>query len=46
MADSQVQYFNNGDTDRLHPNAKGNYRLAKTILYQLHTLASTFVQEK
>jgi lysophospholipase L1-like esterase len=46
LADSQVQYFNNGDTDRLHPNAKGNYRLAKTILYQLQTLPSTFVQEK
>ncbi len=46
LADSQVQYFNHADTDRLHPNAKGNYRLAKTILYQLQALPSTFVQEK
>ena len=45
LADSQVQYFNHADTDRLHPNAKGNYRLAKTILYQLQTLPSTFVPE-
>jgi lysophospholipase L1-like esterase len=45
LADSQVQYFNNVDTDRLHPNAKGNYRLAKTIFYQLQALPSTFVLE-
>jgi len=45
LADSQVQYFNNADTDRLHPNAKGNYRLAKTILYQLQALPSKFVHE-
>jgi lysophospholipase L1-like esterase len=45
LSDSQVQYFNHADTDRLHPNAKGNYRLAKTILYQLQSLPSTFVQE-
>ncbi len=45
LADSQVQYFNNADTDRLHPNAKGNYRLALTIFHQLQALPSTFVQE-
>lgn len=45
LSDSQVPYFNNGDTDRLHPNAKGNYRMAKTILYQLQALPSTFVNE-
>jgi lysophospholipase L1-like esterase len=45
LADSQVPYFNNADTDRLHPNAKGNYRLAKTIFYQLQALPSTFVAE-
>jgi len=45
LSDSQVQYFNHADTDRLHPNAKGNYRLAKTILYQLQALPSTFVKE-
>ncbi len=45
LADSQVQFFNNADTDRLHPNAKGNYRLALTIFHQLQALPSTFVQE-
>lgn len=45
LADLQVPYFNNADTDRLHPNAKGNYRLAKTIFYQLQSLPSTFVSE-
>jgi len=29
--------------DRLHPNANGDYRLAKTIQYQLLALPSTFV---
>lgn len=42
LADSQVKYFNNADTDRLHPNALGNYRLAKTIQYQLLALPATF----
>jgi lysophospholipase L1-like esterase len=42
VADSHVKYFNNGETDRLHLNAKGNYRLAKTIQYQLLMLPSTF----
>lgn len=45
LADSQVQYFNNADTDRLHPNAKGNYRLALTIFHQLQSFPSTFVPE-
>lgn len=45
LADSQVSYFINAETDRLHPNALGNYRLAKTILYQLRALPSTFVHE-
>ncbi len=43
LADAQVQYFHNKETDRLHPNALGDYRLAKTIQYQLLTLPSTFV---
>jgi lysophospholipase L1-like esterase len=43
LADAQVQYFHNKDTDRLHPNALGDYRLAKTIQYQLLTLPSSFV---
>jgi lysophospholipase L1-like esterase len=43
LADAQVPYFHDKDTDRLHPNALGDYRLAKTIQYQLLALPSTFV---
>jgi len=43
LADAQSQYFNNKETDRLHPNALGDYRLAKTIQYQLLALPATFV---
>jgi lysophospholipase L1-like esterase len=42
LADSQAKYFINTDTDRLHLNALGNYRLAKTIQYQLLALPATF----
>ena len=45
LAESQLQYFHNKDIDRLHPNALGDYRLAKTIQYQLLTLPSTFVMQ-
>lgn len=45
MADAQSQYFAKKDTDRLHPNALGDYRLAKTIQYQLLALPSGFVVE-
>lgn len=45
LVDSHSQYFHNNDTDRLHPNASGDYRLAKTIQYQLLTLPSTFVEK-
>ncbi len=43
LADTQSQYFHNKEMDRLHPNAVGDYRLAKTIQYQLLALPSTFV---
>ena len=43
LADAQSQYFNNKETDRLHPNAVGDYRLAKTIQYQLLAFPSDFV---
>jgi lysophospholipase L1-like esterase len=43
LAVSQAQYFHNNETDRLHPNATGDYRLAKTIQYQLLALPSGFV---
>jgi hypothetical protein len=45
MAESHLQYFHKKDTDRLHPNALGDYRLAKTIQYQLLALPSGFVTE-
>jgi len=43
LADAQFQYFHNKETDKLHPNALGDYRLAKTIQYQLLALPSGFV---
>jgi lysophospholipase L1-like esterase len=46
MVDAQSQYFNNKETDRLHPNALGDYRLAKTIQYKLLALPSGFVIDK
>ncbi|MFV5687121.1 SGNH/GDSL hydrolase family protein [Flavobacterium sp. ZT3R25] len=45
MADAQSQYFHDKEKDRLHPNALGDYRLAKTIQYQLLALPSDFVVE-
>lgn len=43
LADAHGVYFHNVDTDRLHPNAVGDYRIAKTLQYQLLALPSTFV---
>lgn len=43
LATPQSQYFENKDTDMLHLNASGNYRLAKAIQYQLLALPSTFI---
>lgn len=45
MAESHLQYFHDKKTDQLHPNALGDYRLAKTIQYQLLALPSGFVKE-
>ena len=42
MNDSHIQYFSNKDTDRLHPNIEGHKRMAKTIMYQILTLPSSF----
>jgi hypothetical protein len=44
LADAQAQYFHDKETDRLHPNALGDYRLAKTIQYQLLALPSSFAK--
>ena len=38
MVEEHVRYFANPDTDRLHPNAKGHERIARTLLYQLQAL--------
>ena len=40
VLDSNTKYFSNASTDRLHPNSAGNFRLAKTIQYQLLSLPS------
>lgn len=45
VLDSYTKYFSNPDTDRLHPNSAGNFRLAKTIQYQLLTLPSVLLPE-
>ncbi len=42
MNDAHARYFRNAETDRLHPNSNGNYRLAKTIQYQVLALPSSF----
>lgn len=42
MNDAHARYFHNKDTDRLHPNAKGHHRIAKTLMYQLLTLPASF----
>ncbi|WP_243345366.1 SGNH/GDSL hydrolase family protein [Parabacteroides sp. FAFU027] len=46
MSDAHAQYFHDKDTDMLHPNAAGDYRLAKTIQYQLLALPASFVQSR
>ncbi|NDV59479.1 SGNH/GDSL hydrolase family protein [Bacteroides sp. 519] len=40
--ESNTPYINKEYTDRLHPNAAGHYRLARTIQYQLLTLPVGF----
>lgn len=42
MFDSHSQYFHDEATDRLHPNAKGHYRMAKSIMYQLLAYPADF----
>ena len=38
LMDEQAEFFNNKDTDRLHPNNEGHRRMALTLMYQLATL--------
>jgi lysophospholipase L1-like esterase len=42
LLDVHAPYFNNADTDRLHPNDLGHQRLARTLYYQLMTLPCVF----
>lgn len=37
MLDEYAQFFNNAETDRLHPNDAGHERMAKALMYQLLT---------
>lgn len=42
LMDEHVVYFNDGATDRLHPNDTGHERLARTLMYQLMALPCAF----
>lgn len=42
LLDGHAPYFNDADTDRLHPNNAGHNRMARTLYYQLLTLPCTF----
>lgn len=42
LLDTHTQYFNDADTDRLHPNDNGHHRMAATLLYQLGTIPCIF----
>src|SRR5574344_35816 len=39
---NQRQYYQNADTDQLHPNDAGHQRMARTLYYQLATLPCIF----
>ena len=42
LQEEQLQYFAKPDVDQLHPNDKGQERMARTLMYQLLTLPCTF----
>ena len=42
MNDAQVGYFHRADTDRLHPNAEGHWRMALALMYQLLAFPASF----
>ncbi|RHJ86639.1 SGNH/GDSL hydrolase family protein [Parabacteroides sp. AM08-6] len=42
VSDSHTCYFHKEDTDRLHPNADGHYRMAKALMYQLLAFPADF----
>ena len=41
-ADSHTRYFHDAQSDRLHPNAEGHYRMAKALAYQLSSYPANF----
>lgn len=42
MVEEQLIYFYDAGYDRLHPNTKGQIRMARTLMYQLFALPATF----
>ena len=42
MVEEQLPYFQNKETDRLHPNTKGHIRMAKTLMQQLWMYPCSF----
>ena len=42
MIEEQLIYFYDSGFDRLHPNTKGQERMARTLMYQLLTLPVAF----
>lgn len=42
MMDEYVQFFKDGEKDRLHPNDRGHERMARTLFYQLQALPCQF----
>lgn len=42
ILDEYAPYFNDSETDRLHPNNSGHKRIASTLLYQLLTIPAVF----
>lgn len=41
-AGAHTRYFHDGETDRLHPNAEGHYRMAKALAYRLLSYPANF----
>ena len=42
LKNEYTRYFHDKETDRLHPNAEGHYRIAKALMYQLLAYPADF----
>jgi hypothetical protein len=42
LVNSHQRYFANPDTDMLHPNSRGQQRIACTMLYKMLSMPSDF----